>query len=414
MKPGTPGFYIDAPDTISLMAQGKKITSPGNSRAIATSTTATSPELTEQQIHSLREALQAWYLAHRRDLPWRRMRNPYAIWISEIMLQQTRVAAVEERYRLFLRNFPTVASLANAAEADVLALWSGLGYYRRARMLHKAAKMVVDELGGAMPETAYALRALPGIGVYTSAAIASIAYGEAVAVVDGNVERVVHRLAGWGSDSASPAELTRATAEMAQKLLDPIHPGSFNQAMMELGATLCLPRAPRCLTCPIRDWCKTRGEHPVTPRAPMRSEDAAYALVIRTGNKYREVLLDQRAASETVMPGMWELPVLKEKHVPGPELRMAVRHAIMQVNYYVRIRTVFEDDIEGLVVASENRRWVRLYDLPALPLTGLARKVLLRSRLKELEIQAEPPEEKVHPQTPAIRRKASRQRRRLK
>ena len=361
----------------------------------------------------LRSSLLSWYRLNHRDLPWRRTSNPYAIWVSEIMLQQTRVAAVEERYQLFLRNFPTVASLAGADEADVLTLWSGLGYYRRARMLHKAAKMIVGELGGSMPATAYLLRSLPGIGVYTSAAIASIAYGEAVAVVDGNVERVVHRLAGWGSDSASPAELAQATAHFAQMLLAPEEPGSFNQAMMELGATICLPRSPRCLTCPIRSWCKTRGEHSVTPRVPMRSEDAAYALVVRTSGRYREVLLDQRAASESVMPGMWELPALLEKHVPGPELRMAVRHAIMRVNYYVRIRTVFEGDVEDLTVSSENRRWVRLYDLPALPLTGLARKVLLRSKLSELEVHPESPQEKVQLKASALRVKASRQRKRL-
>jgi A/G-specific adenine glycosylase len=375
------------------------------------------PTFASPDLQSIRKALLAWYAAHRRDLPWRRTSDPYSIWVSEIMLQQTRVAAVEERYQLFLRNFPTVASLARADEADVLALWSGLGYYRRARMLHKAARMIVDELAGKMPATAYALRALPGVGVYTSAAIASIAYGEAVAVVDGNVERVVQRLAGWGSDSASPAELTQRTAQYAQNLLDPGYPGDFNQAMMELGATVCLPRAPRCLACPVRDWCKTRGEHPVTPRAPMRSEDAAYALVIRTGSKYREVLLDQRAVNETVMPGMWELPALREKHVPALELRMAVRHAIMQVNYYVRIRTVFEGDAEELTLPSASRRWVRLYDLPALPLTGLARKVLLRAKLSELEVQPEPLEEKMSTEapsthSPSIRAKSSRQSRR--
>jgi len=381
-----------------------------------TSKSGGSPKLlsTTREVASMREALLSWYRTHRRDLPWRRTRDPYAIWVSEIMLQQTRVAAVEERYRLFLRNFPSVASLAAAAEADVLTLWSGLGYYRRARMLHKAAKMVVHELGGKMPATAYALRALPGVGVYTSAAIASIAHGEVIAVVDGNVERVVQRLAGWGSDTASPAALAQATAQLAQRLIDPESPGSFNQAMMELGATVCLPRAPRCLTCPIRAWCKTQGEHPVSPRAPMRSEDVAYALTVRTAGKYREVLLHQRASAETVMPGMWELPVLRETQVPVSDLRLTVRHAIMQVNYYVRIRTVFEDDAEAMTVPAETRRWVRLYDLHALPLTGLARKVLLRSKLAELEIYPEFPDDASSLASPSVRAKASRQRRRLK
>jgi A/G-specific adenine glycosylase len=338
-----------------------------------------------KELRVLRGDLISWYARNRRNLPWRRTRDPYAIWISEIMLQQTRVAAVEERYREFMRNFPTVQSLAHAAEADVLTLWSGLGYYRRARMLHKAAKMVADELKGKMPADAAGLRELPGIGAYTSAAVASIAYGEAVAVVDGNVERVVQRLAGWGSATFSTqAQLEQETKRMAQHLLDPAHPGDFNQAMMELGATVCLPRGPRCLSCPVHDFGQTRGEHAVTPRARMRSEDTAYALIVRSATQYREVLLEQRPATETVMPGMWELPRLRNLDVPAAYLRMAVRHAIMQVNYYVRIRTVFEEDAESLTVSSEHRQWVRLRDLSTLPLTGLARKVLLRADLPEL------------------------------
>jgi A/G-specific adenine glycosylase len=204
-------------------------------------------------------------------------------------------------------------------------------------------------------------------------------------VVDGNVERVIQRLAAWGSGSGEgQAELVRNTGQMAHALLDPARPGDFNQAMMELGATICLPRSPKCLTCPLNQVCQTRGEHPVPARARMRSEDAAYALVIRSSLKSREVLLDQRGADQTVMPGMWELPALRDSHIADAHLRMAVRHAIMRVNYYVRIRTVFEEDAEALIVPSQNRQWVRLYDLAALPLTGLARKVLLRARLSEL------------------------------
>ena len=343
------------------------------------------PRLPNPEIKArMRRELLDWYDRSKRDLPWRHTNDPYAVWVSEIMLQQTRVAVVEERYRTFLRDFPTVQALAHASEADVLAQWSGLGYYRRARMLHQAAKAVVLEFGGVMPGTALDLRALPGIGVYTSAAVASIAFGEPVAVVDGNVERVVQRLAGWGSDARSgQAELARNTGQMASVLLDPARPGDFNQSMMELGATVCLPRNPKCLMCPLKDVCQTRGEHPVPARARMRSEDSAYALVIRSGSKSREVLLDQRAADQTVMPGMWELPALRDSTVTGAHLRMALRHAIMQVNYYVRIRTVFEEDAEALTVPSETRRWIRLHDLASLPLTGLARKVLLRAKLPE-------------------------------
>jgi A/G-specific adenine glycosylase len=339
-----------------------------------------------KEIADLRQSLLAWYEANRRDLPWRRAKDPYAIWVSEIMLQQTRVAAVTERYEAFLQNFPSVRSLAHASEEDVLALWSGLGYYRRARMLYKAAKAVVQDHGGVIPRTSVSLRTLPGIGAYTSAAIASIAYGEPVAVVDGNVDRVIQRLAGWGSgESSGQAGLARNVERLASILLDPSRPGDFNQGMMELGATVCLPKNPRCLICPLRPACKTRGEHPIVVRPRMRSQDAAYALVIRSQRRHREVLLDQRPDNQTVMPGMWELPALRDPHAAGSQLRMTLRHAIMQVNYYVRIRTVFEDDADDLTVPSERRSWVRLYDLEAMPLTGLARKVLLRAKLPELE-----------------------------
>jgi A/G-specific adenine glycosylase len=346
-------------------------------------------------VAELRAGLLAWYDLNLRDLPWRHTRDPYAIWVSEIMLQQTRVAAVIGRYQSFLRNFPTVAALAHADEADVLAQWSGLGYYRRARMMHKAAKVVVEENRGVMPKTAATLRKLPGIGAYTSAAIASIAYGEPVAVVDGNVERVVQRLAGIGSDArAGQSELARKTEQLAGQLLDPKRAGDFNQSMMELGATVCLPRGPMCLVCPLKKMCKTRGEHPTPVRAKMRSEDAAYALIIRSGRSgrnrrlSREVLLHQRGADQTVMPGMWELPALRSTEVAGPDVKMAVRHAIMQVNYYVRIRSLKEEEADALIVPAktpaETRKWVRIPELGTLPLTGLTRKVLIRSRLAEL------------------------------
>jgi A/G-specific adenine glycosylase len=341
--------------------------------------------LEPEKIAELRRGLLAWYRLNRRDLPWRRTRDPYAIWVSEIMLQQTRVAAVIERYEIFLRNFPTVGALAHAAEEDVLALWSGLGYYRRARLMHKTAKVVVLEQDGHMPRTAAGLRTLPGIGAYTSAAIASIAYGEPVAVVDGNVERVIQRLAGWGSDSRTgQAELDRNTGKLANLLLDPERAGDFNQGMMELGATVCLPQKPKCLVCPLKLACRTRGEHPTPKRPRMRSQDAAFALVIRSQGPNREVLLERRSSDQTVMPGMWELPALRNTQVAGAELRMSVRHAIMQVNYYVRIRTVHEEDADELTVPSDRRSWVRLHDLPGMALTGLAHKVLLRAKLPEL------------------------------
>jgi A/G-specific adenine glycosylase len=341
-------------------------------------------------IARLRHRLIEWYERNRRDLPWRSRHDPYAIWVSEIMLQQTRVAVVVERYQAFMARFPTLFSLALASEQDVLALWSGLGYYRRARMLHKAAQFVADHLDGKLPATSAALRVLPGIGAYTAAAIASIAYGEPVAVVDGNVERVLCRLAGWESATrAGAAAARRKIDDLAARLVDPQRPGDFNQALMELGATVCLPRNPQCLVCPVSADCKTRGEHKTAARPRMLSREVAHALSVRmAGNSgkprgagSREVLLEQRSAAQTVMPGLWELPVLRDSAVPEKDLRMTVRHAIMQINYYVRVRTVFEDDIEAMTVPGGKRRWVPLDEAAGMALTGLARKVLSRAHL---------------------------------
>ena len=344
-----------------------------------------------EKIRSLRSRLLQWYERNRRDLPWRRSTDPYAIWVSEIMLQQTRVAVVVERYQAFLARFPTLVSLALAPEQEVLALWSGLGYYRRARMLHKAAEFVASNLGGNLPSRAEQLRLLPGIGAYTAAAVASIASNEPLAVVDGNVERVLCRVAGWeaGSRKGGGAVLRRKIEDLAGRLLDPSRPGDFNQAIMELGATVCTPRNPQCLVCPLHADCKTRGEHKTPPRPPIISRIVAHALSVRTshtsdtrqGAGTREVLLEQRPAHLTVMPGLWELPMLRNPAVPERQLRMTVRHSIMQVNYYVRIRVVFEGDIEKMTVAGGERRWVPLREAAEMALTGLARKVLKRTHL---------------------------------
>jgi A/G-specific adenine glycosylase len=226
------------------------------------------------------------------------------------------------------------------------------------------------------------LRLLPGIGAYTAAAIASIANGERIAVVDGNVERVLCRMEGW---DAGDKTVRHRVEELAAELVCPQRPGEWNQALMELGATLCLPSNPQCGLCPVAADCKTQGEHPTAPRPPMHSREVAYALTVRhgqlAGHLHREVLLEQRPASLTVMPGLWELPALNETTVPEEELRITLRHAIMQVNYYVRIRTVFEDDIDALTVAGGERRWVPLGEAAGMALTGLARKVLARAHL---------------------------------
>jgi A/G-specific adenine glycosylase len=348
-------------------------------------------EINSEKIAGVRRALIDWYEKNKRDLPWRARKDAYAIWVSEVMLQQTRVAVVVERYQVFMERFPTLLSLALAREQDVLAVWSGLGYYRRARMLHKAAQFVANNREGNLPVNAAELRTLPGIGSYTAAAIASIAFGEAVAVVDGNVERVLCRVAGWDATGRSGASAARhKVEEMAARLVDPNRPGDFNQAMMELGAMVCLPRNPQCQACPMATDCKTRGEHKTSPRPRMLSREVAHALSVRTSQTAgksrsagatREVLLEQRPATCTVMPGMWELPALRSVRVPEKDLRMTVRHAIMQVNYYVRIRTVFEDDVDAMTVKGGERQWVPLKNAADMALTGLTRKVLLRAHL---------------------------------
>ena len=339
-----------------------------------------------EKIVSLRRQLLEWYGRSARDLPWRRTADPYAIWVSEIMLQQTRVAAVVERYLAFMARFPTIASLAVAPEQDVLALWSGLGYYRRPRMLHKAAQQVAQDHQGKLPATSAALRLLPGIGAYTAAAIASIAFGEPVAVVDGNVERVLCRLEDWeGGGLAGESALKRKIDALAAQLVDPAHPGDFNQSLMELGATVCLPRNPQCLACPVAAGCKTQGEHKTVPRARMQSCEVAHALSLRASRRknrtIHEVLLEQRPAALTVMPGLWELPALQSTSVSEKELMMTVRHAIMQVNYLVRIGMIAEGNVKSRTVAGGERRWVPLGEAAAMPLTGLARKVLIRANL---------------------------------
>ena len=331
---------------------------------------------TPGQLRPFRRLLLAWFDAHARDLPWRRTADPYAIWVSEIMLQQTRVNAVLDHYARFMARFPTVQALAAAEEPEVLAIWSGLGYYRRARMLHKAAQVVANELAGAMPETAEALRNLPGIGEYTSAAIASIAFGEPVAVVDGNVERAVLRLTAM-----EPAANGKRVRETAQTLLDRDRPGDPNQAMMELGATLCLPRNPLCLECPVQALCRTRGEHPTIPRKKQHSKPIHFAFVERKKRKNStEILLEQRPHDASLMAGMWELPHLETTEADASRLLLSLRHAITTTNYQVSILS-FAPEEEQQLPRHKTRRWIKAEVLPTLPLTGLARKALKRLNL---------------------------------
>jgi A/G-specific adenine glycosylase len=211
------------------------------------------------ELAGFRKQLLAWFRQFQRDLPWRRTTDPYRIWLSEIMLQQTRVTAVIPYYERFLRRFPDVQALAAAAGEEVLRLWSGLGYYSRARNLQKAAQQIMAKHGGQFPARLEDALALPGIGNYTAAAILSIAYGKKLAVLDGNVARVLARLGAIHGDIREPQRWQRLQ-KTADGLLDVKSPGDWNQAMMELGATLCTPKSPQCLLCPVAQFCEGRKQ----------------------------------------------------------------------------------------------------------------------------------------------------------
>ena len=315
--------------------------------------------------------LLAWYARGHRDLPWRHSRDPYAIWVSEIMLQQTRAQAVIPYYRRFLARFPTVAALAAAAEDDVLALWSGLGYYSRARNLRRAAQQIAT--AGGFPRDYDAIRALPGIGDYTAAAIGSIAFDLPFAVLDGNVLRVVARVTNDASDIS--AGRTRARfREIAQQWMDPRQPGHFNQALMELGATVCLPRHPLCLVCPLAACCRARQEGtaaqlPVKLRktAPVRLNGVL--LVVRHRGR---ILLRRRDAAASRMAGFWDLPAPED--LPAAKLGARIgeiRHTITHHHYTLEVRgaTAGLPDREGF-------RWFPIAQLTEIPFSTTARKAL--------------------------------------
>jgi A/G-specific adenine glycosylase len=310
---------------------------------------------------TLRRSLLAWYDANRRDLPWRKTRDPYHIWVSEIMLQQTRAQTVIPYYEKFLQRFPDARSLARAPEAAVLACWSGLGYYSRARNLRAAAQRV----DGAFPATYDAIRALPGIGDYTAAAIASIAFDQPHAVLDGNVMRVIARVTNDAADVGSSRTRARFR-EIAQQWLDPRRPGIFNQAMMELGATVCLPRAPLCRLCPLAAVCQARGlgnaaQLPVKLRKPAAEKIEASLIIARRGAR---ILFGQRR-------GFWELPAPEQL----PPLRAAritgtFRHTITNHHYRFSVYTA------EVRCAPRSLRWLAKSEFAELPVSTTARKAL--------------------------------------
>jgi len=337
--------------------------------------------------------LLAWYARHKRALPWRDVHDPYRTWVSEIMLQQTQVETVIPYYQRWLDRFPSVQALAAAPLNDVLAVWEGLGYYSRARNLHRAAQRVAAERGGVLPNTMAELLALPGIGRYTAGAIASIAFGVDAPVLDGNVKRVLARVFDIQTDVKSPAG-TKELWALAADLVPPGRAGDYNQALMDLGATICTPRAPACDVCPVRELCAARRlgvqlQRPVMPaRRPRPERIYAAAVIVKAGR----VLLGQRPNDE-LLGGLWAFPAVEcpARKDLSQGLSQALRDGWgLQVSVGAQVQTLFHgfthfklvlhvfdcDWRAGRVKPGPGpRRWVRLADLDSYPMGKTDRQI---------------------------------------
>jgi len=344
---------------------------------------------------ALRRRLLSWYDANRRDLPWRRTDDPYAIWISESMLQQTRVETVIPYYERFLARFPDARALAEAELEEVLELWTGLGYYSRARNLHRAAGVLVRDHGGTLPDAADALRALPGVGRYTAGAVASIAFDRPEPVVDGNVARVLARLHGIAEDVGASATVRRLWDEAASLAEGP-RPGDLNQALMELGATVCTPRRPHCEACPLERRCTAHREGdpealPVKARKPRPRPTRAVAGIVSRRGRWLAV----RRPAEGLLGGLWELPggeplpgeepssamvrTLRERaglSVPGVDALGEVEHVFTHLRLTLHVFRCKPPTGRVRLRGLDAHRWLAPDDFAALPQGGATRKAL--------------------------------------
>jgi A/G-specific adenine glycosylase len=339
----------------------------------------TAPGARPFEARSTAGALLRWYARHRRDLPWRRSRDPYRVWVSEVMLQQTTVRAVIPHYRRFLRRFPGLRALAKAPLQEVLAAWSGLGYYRRARHLHAAARRVMEAHAGRVPRTEEAMRALPGVGRYTAGAVLSICFGLPLPVVDGNVERVLSRLQGIRRGSRSAAGRRRLWDHAGRLVGSASSPGDLNQALMEVGATVCTPLSPACPRCPLARRCRARAaglQEAIPPprraRKPIVVRERV-ALVTRGGR-----LLLRRRGATGLMDGLWEFPALPAgSSSDGLRLRQAGR--VATVTHSITFRRL-RVQVHRATLLSEPSgpayRWVRPDRIARLPVSSLVPKIL--------------------------------------
>jgi A/G-specific adenine glycosylase len=337
---------------------------------------------------ALRHALLRWYDGRRRSLPWRGERDPYRVWLSEVMLQQTRVATVTSYYHAFLERFPTLESLARAREAEVLTAWAGLGYYRRARQLREAARLVVREHGGRVPGEPAVFARLPGVGRYTLGAVLSIAFDRALPALDGNVARVLSRLRALRATLREPRG-AQALWALATALVPARRPGDWNQALMELGATVCTPRVPRCGECPVSRWCRAfaldrvAAFPPVFARRAVEEVRQAVVLIERRGR----MLVARREGP--LLAGLWEPPGVElasrrsarralDARLAGLGLRARLAPAGTIIRYTITHRDitaeVWRGELAGSLPRSARLRWVDPRD-PGVALTALAMKV---------------------------------------
>jgi A/G-specific adenine glycosylase len=343
------------------------------------------------------ELLLDWYAKNARRLPWRESSEPYAVWISEIMLQQTRVDTVIPYYQRWMEEFPTINELALASEQDVLQLWEGLGYYSRARNLHKTAREVKEKYGGELPAERKDLEKLPGIGVYTAGAIASIAFGLDETALDGNVQRVLSRLFDMGLPVRSP-QGKKSLQQLAEKVLPPGEAGTFNQALMDLGATICTPRAPLCSECPLKTLCQanqngTQAERPVLEKRPAIPHYTVTAAVIQRNGLF----LIARRPAKGMLGGLWEFPGGKTEK--GEDLETCLKREIREeLDADILIETPFGvyrhaythfrvtlyaflcklNGREPQALEADEIRWVRSSELEDFPMGKIDRQISLK------------------------------------
>lgn len=317
--------------------------------------------------------LLAWFHAHQRDLPWRGSRDPYRVWVAEVMLQQTRIAVVRPYYHRFLRRFPRVVSLARASQDEVLKLWSGLGYYSRARNLHRAAKEIVAHHVGEFPREFEAALRLPGVGHYTAAAVLSIAYDVPLAVLDGNVARVLARLGAIRGDLRAPRRW-QSLAATAQQLLAPEAPGDWNQALMELGETICTPQTPRCQACPVSRACLAYAQGIVdqipAPRRKRAAVQMKIAAAILLDPRRRTLLVrDPGGHDEGLFSRLWQFPAVEVARAARAELAKHLR-ATLRINVH---------DLKPLAQA---RHGVTYRNIQLLPFLARVRRLPKRPRTR--------------------------------